>query len=298
MKQKLNEMKAALAGCGVILLIFSSCMSSVKDNQISKLQTTKDSLQIVLHERDSLMNDMMFTFNQIEKDLAFIKEKRNLISTASDDPEISQSRKEQIVQDVQNLSKMLEVNKQKLAGLNKRLKDSGVKIAALEKQIGDLSNTLSARDAEIATLTQDLEKKNYEISSLNVQVASLDSTKQHQSTVITQQVAAIDNYNKAYYTLGTAKELKEKGLISKEGGFLGIGKTKVLNTDVSNNEFSEIDIRKTQSIPVNSKEAKLITEHPVGSYEFVSEGETVASLAINNPAEFYKFSKYIVLEVQ
>lgn len=297
MKLKLNYTKVAAAGCGVLVMLFSACSSVEKDNQISQLQISKDSLGIVLHERDSLMNEMMLTFNQIEKDLAFIKEKRNLISTESNDLEITQSRKEQIVQDVQNLAKMLEENKQKLASLNKRLKESGVKVAALEKQVVDLNNTISARDADVASLTQELEKKNYEITNLNTQVASLETTKQQQESVISQQVAEIDDYNKAYYTLGTVKELKEKGLITKEGGFLGIGTTKMLNTGVSDASFSEIDIRKTQSIPVNSKEARLITEHPDGSYEFVSEGEKVASLAITNPDEFYKFSKYVVLEV-
>jgi DNA repair exonuclease SbcCD ATPase subunit len=244
------------------------------------------------------MNEMMATFNQIEKDLAFIKEKRNIISTQSDDPEISKSRKDQIIQDVQSLAKMIEENRQKLASLNKRLKDSGFKITSLEKQVEDLNNSLSARDVELASLKDELEKKNYEISNLSGQVATLENTRQQNEQVITQQTSEINDFNKAYYTLGTAKELKEKGLITKEGGFLGLGKTKIINTGVGNENFAEIDIRNTKSIPVNSKEVKLITEHPAGSYEFVNEGEKVAALNINNPEEFYKFSKYIVLEIQ
>ena len=34
--------------------------------------------------------------------------------------------------------------------------------------------------------------------------------------------------NKAFYVCGTYKELKAKGLLTKEGGFIGLGKTESL----------------------------------------------------------------------
>ena len=113
------------------------------------------------------------------------------------------------------------------------------------------------------------------------------------------QESELDDLNKAYYALGTSKELREKGVVKKEGGFLGLGKTKSLNDNIDESDFSEIDIRETKTILVNSEKVNLITEHPSGSYEFVKDTvNNTEVLAINNPDEFYKFSRYIVLEIK
>jgi len=44
---------------------------------------------------------------------------------------------------------------------------------------------------------------------------------------------------------------------------------------------------------------KLVTEHPTGSYEVVKEGENmVAYIAIKDPQEFWRISKYAVVELK
>jgi predicted nucleic acid-binding Zn-ribbon protein len=282
----------------IAVLFGSACQTKSKSEQIAELKSANDSLAVAISERDALMNDMIETFNQIETDLAFIKEQRNIISANSENAENEVSKKEQIVKDVQDLAKMLQESKIRIDELNKKLKNSGVKIASLEKRVDELSTNLETRNSELIALTQDLEKKNFEVGVLTEQLVALETIKSDQDNVIKDQTAAIDGYNKAYYTLGTSKELKEKGIITKEGGLLGIGKTKMLSTEANNSFFSEFDMRQLSSIPVNAKEAHLISEHPSGSYEFISENEQVASLSIKNPAEFYKFTKYIVVEIK
>ena len=104
--------------------------------------------------------------------------------------------------------------------------------------------------------------------------------------------------NKAFYTCGTYKELKAKGLLTKEGGFIGLGKTEALTGNFPDNSFVQIDITQFNSIPVNSKGAKLISEHPAGSYEFVRDNDKIIkSIDIKDPALFWKISKYAVVEI-
>ena len=103
--------------------------------------------------------------------------------------------------------------------------------------------------------------------------------------------------NKAFYICGTFKELKAKGLLTKEGGFIGLGKTESLTGNFPDNSFIRIDITKTKSIFVNSKGAKLISEHPAGSYEFIrNKDKKIESLEIKDPTLFWKVSKYAVVE--
>ena len=92
--------------------------------------------------------------------------------------------------------------------------------------------------------------------------------------------------------------MKEKGLIAKAGGFLGMGKSKSIQSEFANESFTQIDITETKSYPVFSKSAELITEHPEGSYEWVEENEQIAYMVISDPKEFWKISKYAVLETK
>ena len=104
--------------------------------------------------------------------------------------------------------------------------------------------------------------------------------------------------NKAYYVNGTFKELKDKGLLTKEGGFIGLGRTESLTGNLPENTFIQIDIASIKSIPVNAKTAKLISEHPAGSYELILDADKkVESIFITDPALFWKISKYAVVEV-
>jgi hypothetical protein len=104
--------------------------------------------------------------------------------------------------------------------------------------------------------------------------------------------------NKAFYAVGTYKELKAKGLLTKEGGFIGLGKTETLTGTLSDSAFVQIDRTVTKSISVNSKSAKLISEHPAGSYEFVCDNDKrIISIEIKDPDLFWKISKYAVVEI-
>ena len=105
--------------------------------------------------------------------------------------------------------------------------------------------------------------------------------------------------HKGFVAYGTYKDLKAKGLISKEGGFLGLGKKESLIEDFDNKSFTQINITETTTIPVNSKTAKLITEHPKNSYELVRDKDNrIASIEIKDPAQFWKISKYAVVEIK
>jgi hypothetical protein len=49
---------------------------------------------------------------------------------------------------------------------------------------------------------------------------------------------------------------------------------------------------------VSSKKAKLISEHPANSYQFIRDkNNKIESLEIKDPALFWKISKYAVVEI-
>jgi flagellar biosynthesis chaperone FliJ len=255
----------------------------------------RQSYSQMVNQRDSVINDWLVTFDQIEKDLALIKEKENVIILKSSDSEFSKSKKEQILGDIKYLNTLLETNKKKIASLTSQVKNSGGTIKGLQEKIATLETRLKEYEINIAGLKQNLVKKDFEIGQLNNQVTNLEATVTQKVEMLASQT---DKMNQAYLTTGTYRELKAKGIISKEGGFLGIGKTGTISRDVNDTLFDKVDVRDIKTIPVNSRNVKLITKHPSNSYTVVHEGNNkVSRIDIMDPENFWKVSRYAVVEL-
>lgn len=299
---KMKTKNAIIYGLGATLIIAAiigfSLFNNYNEKQTAKFQFQKEQIEVLnysLDERDSIVNDYMATLNQIEADIKFIKQQENILETQSNDPEFGLDQRTQIIEDIRLVNNLIEENKQKIAQLNKNLKNSGIEIKSLNEKVQLLSQTIEERDLNIETLTVELSKKDAELGILNQMMTNVIDTVKFQKKVIADQTSQL---NKAYIAHGNYKELKEKNIIIKDGGFLGIGKTKSLEEDLSNEHFTMVDVTKTKSFALYSKEAELITEHPAGSYEWVEENDTITYMIVLNPEEFWKISKYAVVETK
>lgn len=270
----------------------------IQKNYDAKLQLNEDrnnSLALQLFERDSLVNEYVVAMNEIESDLRLIKEKENLLDATTQNPEFSKSHKEKISHDIELIYSIIEKNKQRIADLTSSLKKSGMEIKAMDDKIAMLSDAIEERDQSVELLNQELAKKDIVVNNLHEQIAVVETTVNTQKNIISTQTGEL---NTAFIASGNYKELKDKGIITKEGGLLGLRAVQSLKDDFDQTNFEQIDITQTTTIPVNSKKAELITEHPAGSYEWVQEDELIAYMVINNPKEFWKVSKYAVVETK
>jgi hypothetical protein len=133
------------------------------------------------------------------------------------------------------------------------------------------------------------------MAQLNEKMSELEVDVIQKEELIAQQ---IEDLNRAFYAYGTYKELKDKGLLTKEGGFLFLGQNKSIQENFNDEFFTEINMSEIKMIPVKSKKVELITEHPAGSYKLVEDNGEVAYLEIEDPEEFWKMSKYVVMELK
>jgi hypothetical protein len=99
----------------------------------------------------------------------------------------------------------------------------------------------------------------------------------------------------AYYTVGTYKTLRDKKVLSKQGGFLGLGKAKTMVPDFNQEAFTRIDLTSTKTIELNTKAAKLVSTHPSGTYTLRKENEKITAIEITDPDKFWQASKYLVV---
>jgi SMC interacting uncharacterized protein involved in chromosome segregation len=176
----------------------------------------------------------------------------------------------------------------KVASLSKKLKDANIKNESLEKMIANLQSMIDEKDKEIEALKDKIEALNIELSNLQTSYQELAQ----ENEVKTEKLYT------AYYAIGTAKELKEKGVITKEGGFIGIGKATKLKDDFNKDYFTKIDVTKITSIPISAKSAKVLTTHPSNSYKIVGDKKHVDRIEIINPDEFWSASKFLVIVIE
>jgi uncharacterized coiled-coil protein SlyX len=277
-----------------LIVVFYLLYNKDHNKQVNIRESQKVQMTGQITQRDSVISEWITTFDDIQKNIALIREKEKLITINSKDPELAKSKKDQVLDDIQSINNLLEQNKKKIAYLNGQLAKSGGTIKALQTKISELETSMKQSEQEITDLKSSLVNKNFEISQLNTQVDQMvDTLSKKEEKIATQTV----ELNKAFYVVGTYKELKAKGLLTKEGGFIGLGKTEKVVGNFSDDAFTRIDINSTTSIALNVKTAKLITEHPGGSYEFKTGADKkIVSLEIKDPAQFWKIAKYAVIE--
>ena len=283
----------------IILVVIGIVVYSLYNRQhkmmLSQMEAQKNTLTENITARDSVIVEWVTTFSEIERNIAMIKEKENIISMNSSNNELSKDKRQRVLDDIQYINTLLEANKQKIASLTAQLKKSGGTIKVLEHKIVELEASVKQSEIEISDLKNTLVSKNFEIDQLNTQNSELQSTIVQKEETITKQT---NEMNKAFYACGTTKQLKAKGLLTKKGGFIGLGKTKSLSSSISDSAFVQIDITITKLIPVNSKKAKLISEHSANSYQFIRDkNNKIESIEIKDPALFWKISKYAVVQV-
>ncbi len=271
-----------------------------KNDQIQTLVMEKNSLNQSIQMKDSLVNDMENTFAEIESNMTFIKEKRSQIATLQS--EGGKNKKQLIAEDVKLMNTMLEESSKKIADLEAKLKKSGLNLKSYEKRLQALNETIEKQNTEIAELKKTVDTQNASLAEFDTRVKKLNSDIQQQTDTINyKQNVIVDRTNKlntAYYTLGNFKKLKEEGIVSREGSLLGVGGSKAIQENFDSKYFTEVDIRQTKTIPLNVKKAVVISEHPTSSYKLVEENGQIAYLQIENPAEFWRISKYAVIQVK
>ena len=290
-----------IAGVFMIVAITGSVyVFNQKDAQIKSLISEKRNLSQMMQQKDSVLNDVESAFTEIEGKLTFIKKRSNQIQIARS--EGGKNRKQALIDDVNLMNTMLEESDKKIADLEQKLKNSGLNLKSYEKRLQNLTATIESQNTEIAELKKEIESKNSNLTELGTKIQNLNADMQKLADTISYKEKQIgdrtDKLNTAHVILGTYKELKKENILDREGGILKIGGSKAIQNNFDPKYFTELDIRETKTIPLNARKAVVISNHPNDSYSLVEENGQIAYLQIKNPDEFWRISKYAVIQVK
>lgn len=272
-------------------LCLAGCNNGSKNSADQAGVNQSDSLNGIIAQKDSEINDLMGTINDIEEGFQQISEAENRVSLIKNGEGVN--KKQQLKEDVQFIANRMKQNRELLAKLEKQLANGTLQSEQFKKTIANLTKQLEAKDKQLQELRQELDSKDIHIAELDETINNLHTKSNRLTSVNRKQSETINSQDKqlntAWYVFGTKKELKEQHII--DGG-------KVMTGNFNKNYFTKVDIRDVSEIKLMSKSAKLLTTHPSSSYTLVRDANKQYTLRITNPQIFWSTSKYLVVQVK
>jgi hypothetical protein len=279
-------MKALILLFSVSVLLMACQNETPLDPNVKDGSEELQKLKQELLEKDSLMEAYFKAINEIENNLSVIRENERLVQLNLGS-EGSRDQKEIIIEDIKAINELMINNRQRISNLEKQLKTGNVKSVELQKMLARLELSLEEKDMELNRMKNELLKLNNSFENLFSEYI--------------QRVEELDvqtgKINTAYFAIGTVKELIENKVITRQGGFAGIGKTNKVTGDFNRAYFTKIDISESMSIPVYGKNAKLLSNHPSASFAIENKG-SLEEIVIKNPEEFWSVSKFLVVQIE
>ena len=260
-------------------------------NNAANNAAQSDSLNSIIAQKDSELNDMLGTLNEIEDGLNQINEAENRVVLLKNGE--GATKRQKLKEDVQFIATRMKQNKELLAKLQKQLANSSIQGDQLKKTIENLQKQLVEKEKQLQALREELDSKDIHIAALDETINNLNTKTSNltkESSKKTEVINAQDKQlNTAWYVFGTKKELKNQHIM--ENG-------KVMTGNFNKSYFTKVDIREVSEIKLYSKSAKLLTTHPSSSYTLVRDVNKQYTLRITNSQIFWSTSKYLVVLVK
>ncbi|WP_420388518.1 hypothetical protein [Roseivirga sp.] len=299
-KQLLTRIKLPVALMLGATVILSSCNKKDEEKIAAQSQTIQN-MENEMARRDSTYNELINMLNNAEEQVAEITRRENLVVSTSNE---GNKTEDQLIAELKLIDGLVKESNQSIQNLKAQLKKSNIEMGAFKNRIDKLSTMLDEQRETITTLKAEVDQKNKELEVFAVKYDSVKIQAANQKQLITEKDKEIDilvnnndNLNKVHYAVGSYKQLKEQGLVDKEGGFLWIGRTIDLKATVEADKFVETDMRDFSELKIEADKFELVTEHPEGSYTIVQDEieEGVKYLKVTDPKKFWEISNYLVV---
>ena len=279
---------------GIVFAISIISCDQSRD-EADRLKEENEELKQQIEANQENVESYFLALNEIEENLLLIKQKEDLITgETSRDLELGQNQQNRINQHIQQIGDLMEKNRELIAGLNRRIRNSDLRLTEFEKTVARLNQTIEEKEIEIQVLQNQLGQMNLRVDLLLSRVDTLEREGERKAQIMQQQIIEL---NRAYFAIGSRKELIDNNIISREGGFLGIGRTNRIRADLNHDFFTTLDTTRDKVITIAGNNPQLITSHPSDSYEIIEEDD-LKLLHIINAEKFWGTSRYLVIQVR
>ena len=281
------------------LTIFSCASNS---ESISEESRRIDSLQSVLSSKDQAINSLEFQklnddsivnlyalyIQKIKDNINEINKQELIINNKKNNPDFINKDTTDLIKSIKILSKKLQENESMITALNNAVKQEKNKNSQFASKVTDLKEEIARSNREVYYLKEELNSMNASFEAIfkkyNLQNKKISDLNQ--------------KLNEVAYVIGSKSELLDNGVLTKSGGLIGIGKTRKLNSDLNTEYFTYASKYNLLNITLGYKTVRLMTSHPSNSYRLTNINEIIDSLIIINQDDFWRNSKFLVIEVK
>src|SRR5690554_923528 len=223
------------------VLVTVSCRNYKREAE--QLEVRLDSLQKVAQERETTINGIVQDFEAIQEDLDSIRKMERLIPESGEsERRLTGSQRQQILNDIQNINNVLAENQELIGNLKRRISNSNLQTGKLESMVNELEQQseqlrqqLQQRDTEVSDFAEQVKEQRENIELLQRQLTEATEYGTLQSDTLKMRTVAL---NRAFYAVGTIGELRDRGIVDRQGGILGIGSTPIIRQDFNPDEFN------------------------------------------------------------
>lgn len=273
-----------------LLLVFG-CNSGGTAEQENALRAENEKLKKESSLKDSSIRDFIGSFNQIVDNLHSISEtERGIAITVRKSKKLKPDDKTKIAEGVKMINDLIEENKRITESMRKNFSTSWLNFKECDTLLLNLNHQVEEKNNEINSMKQRLGEADIAFNTFDDLLNKLTDVNLGMDRRVQNMQDTIEKLEKqvntAWYILGTSKELKDAGVISKSG--LGRAENPLKNFNTA--KFIRIDLRETRRITIWSTNFRVITNHAPNSYKMERN-----TLFITNPGEFWKLTKYLIV---
>jgi peptidoglycan hydrolase CwlO-like protein len=286
-------MKTQLAAIVLCLILVAGCNNDKEElqKQLADAQNARTSMQQDITDRDAYFEQVMKSVNEVYADLekARIKEgelkKKNPGVEGPPQYTNAQSR-ERLIANINEIGSSLQENRKKIAALQVSMKKFKGQIAGLNSLIENLKASIAEREQSITQLQAKVEGLQATMAEKTKLIEAKDMTISDQQRTM----------NTAFYVVGTRDELRKKGIITDEGGFLWglLGSTTVMSSGVDQSNFTPIDKTKDQTIKIDGRIEEILPRRNADLFAANQKEENRSELTITSPGRFWQ-ENYLVI---
>jgi hypothetical protein len=236
---------------------------------------------------------VMQSVNRVYKDIAEARVREGRLLKQSRDPELGSHGADvdsyrKLLVDIDEIGSVLKENRKRVSTLQLRMKKYNYHIASLDTLVSNLNQEVLQREESILRLQA-------KVQGLEASLADKTKLLEDRKTTIERQMQEMHT---GFYVVGTREELKKKGIIEDEGGFLWglLGSTTIMAGEVDPAEFTPIDKSKDKTIHVKGKIEEILPRRSESLFTLAREQDKSSDLTIASPDKFWQ-NNYLIIVV-
>ena len=266
------------------------------ESRVQQLERENDSLYTAGARKDDVFRTYTRLINQTLHDIEGLTEREGILRQIRIDVEEGGEGNLRTIEDRLN---------DNLAAIETYIRES-------KRQREELRRMLEERDEQqlpqanleqlqttITRLNALVEEKERTIASLRREtqalLARVDTLRQQNQQLATRNT----ELRQAYYVIGTQDELERRGIIKRDGGVLGIGRTTRID-ELDPQYFTSTDVSLSEIfIGWNLSDYQILSDHRGSEHLYAfqeRDGETY--LSISDPEAFWQIARYLVVKVE